>query len=881
MSVPGGPGRFWVARSISSPVSAMLNSAARMVPVLVLVCGAAAAVARPDDTPKPVPGYDAETGRDLWAYPPHPLADYGHMKLVIDIPDMNTPRMSAVQTLTLRPVGRALSSLSLDSHLLDVKSVQCAGHKTTFKADGRKLEVTFDPPLETGATAELVTAYSVVDPPAGITWTPESPAWPGRPAQLHSQGQAVTNSYWFPCHDYPNAKLTTELVVTVPAGYTVSSNGRMAEPPKRSGEGAAARETFHWIQDKPHVNYLVSLVVGKFDIVDVAPRGGKLPMPVYVPPGRGQDVAATYGHTARMIELFERRTGQPYPWDRYAQLVVWNFGSGGMENTSATTVYDTAILGPDAVGDDDLDGLISHELAHQWFGDLITCRSWEHIWLNEGFATYFSSLWQEERDGKDGYQAAVLGEFDSVRGSDHAEAPYQRAMVSKAYSSDWEMFGGAANPYSKGSSILHMLRQRLGDEVFFRGLAAYVKEFRFKNAETGDFRRVMENVSGESLDRFFRQWCTRPGVPDLDIGTRWDAAAKELVVTVKQTQKIDGENPAFVFELPVWVDAAARGKVAAGASPNAGTIEVEGKEATARFKLAAEPKMVAIDPEQWVLARMKIDQPVGRWLAQAQGGPTLAARVQAIRGLKSDRTPAATQALVRIAQESGAHQTIRCEAVRALGERKDAQALIGLSSMRLEPSDVRVALAETAGEVGGEKSLESNQAARFKDFLAAAALQDHSGRVRAAAVRSLGKLKATDRAGVVLKAAEAASQHDKVRQAALGALAEMDAPEGLIAAIRYSAPGSFNRTRPVAIGAVQRLAHHDAVSAYKALTAALGDRESRAWRAAGEALVKLGDPRALEELEKLAAGKRDPQDVKTVRGWVEELKKATEAKKKP
>jgi aminopeptidase N len=147
-------------------------------------------------------------------------------------------------------------------------------------------------------------------------------------------------------------------------------------------------------------------------------------MPVYAPLGPRSDIARSYGRTPRMVDLFGRLTGQPFPWDRYAQVIVWNFGAGGMENTSATTLYDTAVLSADAVTDGfDLDGLISHELAHQWFGDLITCRSWEHIWLNEGFATYFSNLWFEERDGADGYQSGVRGNFDSVCGSDHADAP--------------------------------------------------------------------------------------------------------------------------------------------------------------------------------------------------------------------------------------------------------------------------------------------------------------------------------------------------------------------------------------------------------------------------------------------------------------------------
>jgi len=818
-----------------------------------------------DDAVRQIKAYDPETGRSLLTYPPHPMVDFGHMKLVIDIPDMNTPRLAAVQTLTVSAIGQPVSLLTLDAHLLDIQSVQAAGHKTVFTADGKSLAITFDPPLAPGVKTDIVTAYSVQDPPQGLIWTPESPAWPGRPAQLHTQGQPGTNSFWFPCHDFPNVKLTTELAVTVPAGYLVSSNGGLVDAVSRSGEGGGARETFHWMQDKPHVNYLVSLVVGKFDVVDVGGGGGRsLSMPVYVPPGRGKDVAGTYGRTPRMIEYFAGLVDEPYPWDRYAQLVVWNFGAGGMENTGATTMYDTAILSPEGQRDGDLDGLISHELAHQWFGDLLTCRSWEHIWLNEGFATYFNHLWMGRRDGAEAYLAGIQGSFDAVTAGDKADAPYQRAMVSKDYRDPWEMFGGPAGPYPKGASILHMLRQKLGDEVFFRGLSVYVERYKFQTVETNDLRRVLEEVSGENLERFFQQWCYRPGVPDLDIGVEWDAAAKEVVVSVKQTQNIDGPNPAFVFDLPVWADSSG------GAL---GTVRVREREAVGRFKLGAEPQMVAIDPGLSVLARMTITQPAARWITQLQRGPTVAARVQAARALKSDQTLAATAALARLARDPKVTAAARTEAIRSLAHRKNADSLIEVSTAGLEPAEVGVAMAAAAGDLGNDVNLESNQRARFRSYLLGRAVEDPSVRVRAAALRAMGKLKAVESLNIMLSAVTKVSQDDRLRQSALEALADLDAAEGLGEAIRCSAPGIFNRTRPTAIRAIERLAHHDPAAAYAALIPLLDDRESRAWRAAGSALVALGDPRAIPELERAAAAKRNPDDARALREWAATLAK--------
>jgi aminopeptidase N len=862
---------------------------------LIAACGSAAAAGIDDDSygagaclharmpaegARAALGFDPRTGRNLRAYPPDRVVDFRHMKLAIDIPDMNVPRAHAVQTLTLSAISAPVAALTLDAKLLAVESVAAAGHRVKFSSDTRTLRVEFEPPLEAGAETELVTAYTINDPPQGLFWTPESPAWPGRAAQIHTQGESDTNSYWFPCHDFPNEKLTTELSVTVPAGYIVSSNGREAE--HRTDRG---RELWHFVQDKPHANYLVSLVVGKFDVVDVAAGGkGAVPMPVYVPLGRGRDVVATYGRTPEMVELFGKLVHQPYAWDKYAQVIVWNFGAGGMENTSATTMYDTAILSKDALDDGDLEGLISHELAHQWFGDLITCNSWEHIWLNEGFATYFSQLWSEHSRGRDAYLAGILGDFDAVRRGDHADAPFQAPMCRKTYSDPGETFGGPASPYPKGASILHMLRSRLGDDLFFRGLSLYVDRYKFKTAETGDLRRCMEEVSGDSLEQFFTQWCFRPGMPDLDIGIDWDAGASELVVSVQQMQKIDGDNPAFEFDLPIsFADEASpdsgrtreRGVVkraaAAAAGPRVHTIAVRGQKATARIKLDREPSMVAVDPELHVLCRPTIHQPLNRWLAQLDRGPSLPARIQAARELGKAATTPGAMALAAVAQDPEEPEQLRAEALHALAAMKDAATLAQIASGTVQPSGVRLALVEAVASVAHDIG-QGPQAAGLKAVLVDHAASDTSFRCRAVALRALGRLKATDQLKLILAAAETPSQHDRVRQGALEALADLDAPGTLATAVRFAMPGTLNRTRPVAISAVAALAPQDPESAYRALVMLLTDRERRASQAAGEALVRLGDARAVGEFEKLADTAADPADQKRLRGWAAELK---------
>ena len=610
--------------------------------------------------------------------------------------------------------------------------------------------------------------------------------------------------------------------------------------------GAPGRETFHWLQDKDHVSYLVSLVVGKFDVVDLGTPS--LPMPVYVPRGKADLVRGTYGRTGAMVEHFASLIDEPYPWDRSAQLGVHNFAAGGMENTSATTMYDTALLDPVALLDGDLDGLISHELAHQWFGDLLTCKSWEHIWLNEGFATYFTSLWFERRDGFDAYQAGIRGNFQSVIARDRAEAPYQPAMASKEYRHPWDAFGRAANPYPKGASVLHMLRMRLGDEAFFRGIAQYVDRHKHGVVETADLHKALEAASGLSLQRFFDQWCARPGVPHLDVSLTWDGSAGELIVGLEQTQNIDFYNPAFALDLPIWV------RLPGEPDWRTLTASTETKSASAHFKLPAEPEVIAVDPELHVLARLDIDQPLPRWLAQLRHGPTLAARAQAIdalRSLEGGLNDEAAAAIEAIAKDARAHISLRTAAVEALRARPDR--LISLVLDAPEDARLRRTLVEQVArmphEAGGEKS------ALVAAFLLRSAQADRSYGVRSAAILALADTAHPEALRVALDACGTDSQHDQIRQAALSALAKLDKPEGLAAAIRLAGPGVNSRTRAVAVSTVRALAKHDEHAATGLLTRILlTDREARVVRAAGDALAAMGGDAAAVALREYAAG---------------------------
>jgi aminopeptidase N len=561
---------------------------------------------------QPAAGFDEDTGWDLAIYPPSRPFDHLHMRLELDIPDMREAYLTGTELLRLRATGQARNEVVLDAADMVIDSVTIGGAPVEHELSDGLLTVRFDPPVARDEETELLIRYTLdhrdkdwseMRRRSGLAWSlgnPEADNATGLAPQIHSQGQPQFNSRWFVCHDFPNERLTTELLVTVDAGFLVSSNGRLVD--RALVEDGRVR--WHWLQDKPHAPYLVSLIIGKFDVVNVGGSGSArpgLPMPVYVPIGRGHDAADLFANTAEMVAVFEEAFDEPYPWARYAQLTVRDFG-GGMENTSATTLGEGSLRGRRG----GLDGLIAHELAHQWFGDLVTCRSWEHVWLNEGWATYSEGLWAEHAEGRDGYMSRVRRWARSRQAGYGTQWPEDSAMVCNVYSNAWEPFGRRNNPYTRGALVLHMLRERLGDEVFFEGARLFLDRFKFRAAETDEFRQVLEEVSGHDLERFFDQWVLRPGLPELEIDLEWEGpkdGSGSLRVTVDQTQHIDAENPAFAFRLPLQLS------YEDGESRYV-HLDTETGHSVASFALDAAPSEVVIDPRITVGARTEIRTPL-------------------------------------------------------------------------------------------------------------------------------------------------------------------------------------------------------------------------------------------------------------------------------
>ncbi|MGF1468811.1 MAG: M1 family aminopeptidase [Sandaracinaceae bacterium] len=523
-----------------------------------------------------------------------------------------------------------------------------------FRYDGERLEVDLSD-VGDGGRADVEVAYRC-QPRRGLYFVGPDEARPDRPRQVWTQCQDTDGRHFFPCQDHPGQRMRTEVAVTVPEGMVALSNGALVEE-RPAPEGTR----FVWRQEQAHPAYLVTVVVGEFDVAEDEVDG--LPLTYYVPKGRGEAIERSLGRTPEMVRLFAERLQTPFPWSKYAQVVVSDFIFGGMENTSATTLFERALLDERAALDAEMDTLVAHELAHQWFGDLVTCRHWSHAWLNEGFATFFEHVWIEHADGEDDYLYSLERDLD-VYLAEH-RTRYARPVVTRSFSAPIDVFD--RHLYQKGGLIVHALRRTLGDGPFWRGLAAYLERFRGRGVETRDLLHSLEDSTGRALEGFFATWIERAGHPVLEVS----AEPRDGVVRVTVTQAHPGaDDDLFEVTLPVVL------------ATEAGAVEhrlrVRREQETFSLPCPEEPRYLAVDPALTVpgVQRLKLPR---RWLTAllADARPARA-RWLAARALADVREPKALEALQRALTEDP-FWGVRAEAAKAIGEHGTSAAFEALA----------------------------------------------------------------------------------------------------------------------------------------------------------------------------------------------------------
>jgi aminopeptidase N len=775
------------------------------------------------------------------------------LDLKVDLPKKTVDAKALLKVRGLRP----LTSVTLDAVDFEVSRVAIGNggaedKQAHFGHQDGKLVIDLEPAWPTGKEATLRIDYKVREPKAGLHFFGPSEAEPDVPLTVWSQGESVTNRYWIPCLDRPNQRQTTELVVTVPEGYEVLSNGSLVEQIQNAAEKTT---TFHWLQNKPHPSYLVTLVVGQFDIVK--DEWDKIPVLYYVPKGHKGEVADSFGHTPEMIKVFSERFGIRYPWDKYAQVVVEQFSAGGMENTSATTLTDFSLHDKRSLLDGNADGLVSHELAHQWWGDMVTCRDWAHIWLNEGFASYMEVVWAEYKEGADEAAYNIL-----AKGRGAMAGGKTRPIVDRRYSNPDAMFDSRA--YPKGAFVLHMLRQRLGDDAFWKGIQKYGSDNKFQSVETADFRKAMEQVSGRDLERFFYDWTERPGHPVLEVKTDYVTDSKQARISVKQTQA--GEP----FHFPLKI-------VLHGSQDKTVEEQITDKEQQLVIPLAERPTRVDVDPNQAVLAEIKETKNGDMWLAQLSS-PSVACRVRAVDHFRQSKTPPDREALVK-ALSAEKFRGVQQEIARALADAggdicRDAL----LDGLKQPNARVRRSCVEGLGRF----SKDAKVASALKYLIKSG---DESYAVEAGALDAYARLQQADTVATLTPWLDKPSHRETLRSAALNGIGASKDLSALDTLVSWTQKGKPRSCRAAALRALGQMARADQITdeqrqkIIKTLSACLEKEGRQIQMASVGTLRQMGKSAAsaLPTLETLEQSEPDGRVRNMVKGAIDQIRSGSDA----
>lgn len=693
--------------------------------------------------------------------------------------------------------------------------------KLDFAHRNKQLAITL--PEETAAGTELTLEidYAISRPKNGAHFVVPDAAEPTQPRMVWTQSEPEFARYWLPCLDAPGDRITSEIVATVPSKFVVLSNGTMTNK-RDNGDGTT---TWTWNQAKSHVPYLMSVVAGDFEVLEESWDG--IPVQSYVPRGRLADAGRSFDKTPAMLQYFSKQIGYRYPWPKYAQICVDEYAWGGMEHTSATTLNLDTLHDARAHEDVSSIGLVAHELAHQWWGDLLTCKDWGELWLNESFATYFATLWTEHDQGWD---EATWQRADEARDYQNEDARYRRSIVNYRYGSPENMFDG--HSYPKGGRVLHMLRYELGDEMYWKAIRRYCELNQFRTVETADLRIAIEESTGQGMNWFFDQWVHHGGHPEFNVAWEYDAAAKQVRVIVKQTQKVDETTPLFRTTAEI--------EIGNGKQATLRKVVLSKAEETFHFDATERPTRVVFDPKDWILKKLTFSKSQDELIDQLTHSEQVIPRAQAVAGLAALEDDKEAQAALVLAATSDKFWGVRQDAVKAIG--------------KLKGDEVRGALLKAAFD---QKSLVRRDAlqalAKFPHADTKAALQlaiesDKSYYAVAEALKAFATLDKEGSRGLLRQAVLQDSHKEVILKAACDKLIEMNDSEVVDTLIDLLGQPLNPERRVTVIGALARLKPGEA-TALKLLHDQLNNERMNVRRSAIEAIVQVADPSSVAVLE--------------------------------
>ncbi|MEH2232747.1 MAG: M1 family metallopeptidase [Nostoc sp.] len=701
------------------------------------------------------------------------------LDLSLDIPKQSYQGSCSIRLL---PIRNGIDRLTLDAVNLNIESVQVDEVPQNFDYDGEQLSIQLSQATQIGQRLLIAIAYSVTKPQRGIYFIQPDKHYPNKPTQVWTQGEDEDSRFWFPCFDYPGQLSTSEIRVRVPNPLVAISNGELIDTTEDGDY-----KVYHWLQQQVHPTYLMTLAVG--DFAEIRDEWNGKAVTYYVEKGREEDAKRSMEKTPRMIGFLSQKYGYPYPFPKYAQVCVDDFIFGGMENTSTTLLTDRCLLDERAALDNrNTESLVVHELAHQWFGDLVVIKHWSHAWIKEGMASYSEVMWTEQEYSLE--EAAYYRLLEARRYLSEDSSRYRRPMVTHVYREAIELYD--RHIYEKGSCVYHMIRAQLGDELFWQAIQTFVQDNAHKTVETVDLLRAIEKATGRNLLFLFDQYVYRGGHPDFKVAYSWDGDANLAKITVTQTQADEGKNGSkdlFDLKIPIGFgytqqeEVRSNGKLSTSFSAlKTFTVRVNEREQSFYFPLENKPQFISFDVGNNYLKTVALEYPIAELKAQLEFDPDPISRSYAAAALAKKGGLEAIVAL-SASLKNDPLWGVRVEVAKQLAQINLDQAFDGLiPGLKDKNAYVRRAVVEALTQF---KTAES-----YKVVRGLVQKGDPSYYVEAAASRVIGAIASSnleekpkeDKVLKLLKSVleEKAGWNEVVRSGAIAGLAEFKTSEAAL-----------------------------------------------------------------------------------------------------
>lgn len=768
-------------------------------------------------------------------FAPDKKIDVEHLSLDVT-PDFEKRTVQGTMEMAFAPIAKPLPELRLDAVDLSVHEVNSTVPLVSHHNTGEELVLTFETPVPAGTQVWITVRYEA-QPSKGLYFRTPELGYPEQDTHIWTQGETHEARHWFPSYDYPNEKFTTEITCRVPEGMIVLSNGKEMHRAKNADTGLVE---VRWLQSKPHVNYLICLVAGSFKALTEEYNG--LELRFYAPPTQFEYAANSFQGTREMMTYFEQEIGVAYPWHKYDQVCVYDPHFGGMENTGLTTLTMNTLFPDSTENIRSSQGLVAHELAHQWFGDLVTCKDWSHLWLNEGFATYYELLYDGHARGKD---HKLYGLYRDAHGIFNADRNNPKPIVYREYKEPGEQFSYLA--YPKGSWVLHMLRSQLGEDLFRRCVQRYLNLHQYESVVTEDLNSVIQELSGRNYDRFFDQWVYHAHHPELKISYSWEAGAKLAKLSVRQDQKIS--NEVLLFEFPLTF------RFRVGDKTVDREVLVDRLQEDFYFPLAQAPDWVRVDPDYTLLAEIDFkpsDPIIHAWLKNKED---VIGRLLAVEQLGKQKDHKAVEAL-KTALNNDPFYGVRVEAAEALRKIHTDDSLEALfASQEQNDARVRRAVIEQLGRFYRESVF---------DALTVALTSEKNPDIVREVLRAVPAFDREEVNEILRDHLERDSFHQIVATAAVEGMratadpSHVDAILNVLIQRKNQWPGRNLDNVYRALGYLGNfLEQEEKAPVRQFLADQVNDPRDRVQRAAIHGLGLLGDPRAVPLLETFAAAAED------------------------